>query len=73
MENRLKSLFEFQKFENNSRLAKLVRDTELRYGAELTDDELSMVSAAGDVSFLMNSSDKLTEEIEKLKNEIPNM
>lgn len=49
MENRLNKLFEFQKFENNPRLAKLIRETESRYGSALSDDDLDMVSAAGEL------------------------
>lgn len=66
MENKLKSLFEYQKFENNSRLAKLIRETESRYGTELSEDELSMISAAGDMDSMQNISGVATEEIEKI-------
>lgn len=44
----LEKLFDFQKFENNSRLAKLISETESRYAKALSDDELDMVNAAGD-------------------------
>ena len=44
----LEKLFDFQKFENNSRLAKLISETESRYTKALSDDELDMVNAAGD-------------------------
>lgn len=44
----LEKLFDFQKFENNSRLAKLISETESRYAKTLSDDELDMVNAAGD-------------------------
>lgn len=47
MDNRLKSLFEYQKFENNPRLAKLIAETEARYGRVLSEDELFYVNAAG--------------------------
>lgn len=50
MENRLNKLFEFQKFENNARLARLIQETELRYGSALSDDDLDMVSAAGEIT-----------------------
>lgn len=49
-ENKLKRLFEYQRFENNTRLAELIGETEGRYAAELDDDELYMVSAAGDIA-----------------------
>ncbi|MBQ7581322.1 MAG: hypothetical protein IJU25_00725 [Lachnospiraceae bacterium] len=47
MENRLKQLFEYQKFEQNPKLEKVIRATETRFPEELSDDELEMVSAAG--------------------------
>ncbi len=47
MENRLKQLFEYQKFEQNPNLEKVIRETEMRYPEELSEDELEMVSAAG--------------------------
>lgn len=48
MENSLKNIFDYQKFEKNSRLEKLISDTESRYARELTDDDLVMVNAAGE-------------------------
>lgn len=45
----LEKLFDFQKFENNSRLAKLISETESRYAKALSDDDLDMVNAAGDI------------------------
>lgn len=53
MERKLKSLFDYQKFEKNSRLEKLISETENRYARELSDDDLSFVNAAGD--FNMNN------------------
>lgn len=47
MENKLRKLFEYQCFENNSRLEKLINETESRYAAALSDDDLFMVNAAG--------------------------
>lgn len=58
MENKLKKMFEYQRFENNPRLAKLISETESRYGAEISDDDLFMVNAAGDIDI----SDKKDEE-----------
>lgn len=49
MENKLRKLFEYQRFENNSRLEKLISETESRYAAALSDDDLFMVNAAGDI------------------------
>ncbi len=50
MENKLRSLFEYQKFEGNAKLAALIADTESRFGSEISDDDLFMVSAAGELS-----------------------
>ena len=53
MSNRLKSIFEYQKFEMNPKMSALIADTESRYFKEsLSDDELEMVVAAGDPSFI---------------------
>ena len=57
MENKLKSLFEYQRFEQNSRLAKLIAETEARQTAELSDEALELVAAAGNI-FEQNSSEK---------------
>ena len=58
MENRLKSMFEYQRFEQNPRLAKLIRETESRYGAELSDDDLDIVSAAGEFEITNSNEEK---------------
>lgn len=48
MEQKLKNLFDFQKFEKNSRLQKIIDDSINRYESfELSDDDLSFVNAAG--------------------------
>ena len=47
--NKLSQAFDFQKFQQNPRLADIVRDVESRYNkAALSDDDLELVSAAGD-------------------------
>lgn len=48
MEKTLKLLFDFQKFSGNKQLAKMIAETEERYGAALSDDILEEVSAAGE-------------------------
>lgn len=48
MEKKLKKLFDYQRFEKNERLEKLIRETESRYAKELSDDDLSLVNAAGE-------------------------
>lgn len=45
---KLSALFDFQRIAENPRLAKMIEDTEARYGAELSDDSLEFVSAAGE-------------------------
>lgn len=48
MENKLKALFDYQRFAGNLRLAALIDKTEQKYVHELSDDELELVSAAGE-------------------------
>ena len=49
--NKLSQAFDFQKFQQNPKLAAITRDVESRYAkAALSDDDLELVSAAGDVS-----------------------
>lgn len=50
MKNKLKALFDYQKFEQNERLARLIEDTVNRTSGKMTeldDDDLTMVNAAG--------------------------
>lgn len=51
MDKKLKSMFEYQKFSGNSRLAKIIAESESRYAEALSDDDLDMVSAAGEFDF----------------------
>lgn len=55
MEKTLKSLFEYNRFENNSRLSRLINEAEARYGSKLSDEDLSFVSAAGTTENLLNN------------------
>ena len=48
MENKLKALFDYQRFEKNAKLERLIRETENGYAAEISDDDLSLVNAAGE-------------------------
>lgn len=48
MESKLTQLFDFQRFQNNDRLAQMIKETESRYIKELNDEDLSFVSAAGE-------------------------
>ena len=48
---KLSQAFDFQKFQQNPKLAGIVRETEGRYAkAALSDDDLELVSAAGDTT-----------------------
>lgn len=56
MEKKLKALFDFQKFENNAKLDKIIRESEERYGTALSDDELELASAAGEATMRKEES-----------------
>ena len=45
----LKKLFDYQRFEKNSRLERMITATEA-CGEELSDEDLSLVSAAGEIT-----------------------
>ena len=48
---KLSQAFDFQKFQQNPKLAGIVRETEGRYAeAALSDDDLGLVSAAGETT-----------------------
>ena len=50
---RLSQAFDFQKFQQNPKLEAITRDVESRYDkAALSDDDLVLVSAAGEVTVL---------------------
>lgn len=48
MEQKLKRLFDYQKFQNNPRLEAMLQEAEGRYAGSLSDDDLELVSAAGE-------------------------
>ncbi len=48
MEKKLKALLDYQKFKGNPKLAQMIAESESRYMQALDDDEISVVSAAGD-------------------------
>ena len=58
MEKILKKLFDYQRFEQNERLEKLIRETGNRYAAELSDDDLLLVNAAGELTINSTASGK---------------
>lgn len=47
MENKIKAIFEFQRFAGNKRLDAMINDAEDRYRNELSDEDVEIVSAAG--------------------------
>ena len=49
MDKTIKALFDYQKFEGNSRLAAMIADTEKRYAVQLDDADLEFVNAAGNI------------------------
>ncbi len=48
LDKRLELLFDYQRFDGNDRLTRIVEDTQCRYAGELSDDEIELVSAAGE-------------------------
>ena len=48
MERKLANLFDRQRFERNAKLSGVISDVESRYAGALADDDLEMVSAAGE-------------------------
>lgn len=48
-ERALFQLFDYQRFENDPQLQSVIDGVEGVYGAELSDDELTQVSAAGEL------------------------
>lgn len=48
MENRLKALFELQRFEQDPELAKVIADSESRLRVRIPDEQLDELFAAGE-------------------------
>ncbi len=58
MENKLNILFDFQRFEENSRLAQIIAETDKLYGnIPIDDEDLSFVSAAGELAAIRHRED----------------
>lgn len=55
MEQKLKRLFDYQKFQHNSRLEAMLAEAEGRYEGSLSDAALEMVSAAGDSQLMLHA------------------
>ena len=62
MERRLCRLFDRQKFQQNSRLSSIIDDVERRYACAMNDDDLALVSAAGDADAMRPGAERMTEE-----------
>lgn len=45
---KIAQLLDFQRFQQNPKLGALIGDVERRYASEVNDDDLEMVSAAGE-------------------------
>ena len=61
MEKQLSNLFDFQHFERNERLQKLIDETERKYGSALSDELLTMVNAAGDPASKVSESELFSD------------
>jgi len=48
IENKLKLLFDFQHFQGNKKLARVIESVNVSTAVELDDESLSLVNAAGD-------------------------
>jgi hypothetical protein len=54
MNKKLTSLFDLQKFHKNKQLENLIAQTHSRYNKEISEDDLSEISAAGDINLRAN-------------------
>lgn len=50
MNMKLTNLFDLQKFHKNKQLDTLIAETHSRYNKEISEDDLSEISAAGDIN-----------------------
>ena len=50
MNKKLTNLFDLQKFHKNKQLDELIAETHSRYNKEISEEDLSEISAAGDIS-----------------------
>ena len=69
MERKLSRLFDMQKFHQNHRLAKVISDVESRYASAVSDDDLELVNAAGDIPAVVPEhplADRVTEREQPL-------
>jgi len=54
---KMKALFDYQRFSDNVRLNAIIVDVEKRYATALSDEDLSLVSAAGEAFQLLEDAD----------------
>lgn len=64
MEQKLKSILDYQRFSPNRSLSAIIEDVEKRYYA-LDDDELSLIAAAGDTNIVNGLLEKKNEHTDK--------
>lgn len=57
MEKMLKRVFDYQRFSSNRRLDVMIAETQRRYQA-LQDEDLFLVSAAGETDFMIDFLEK---------------
>ena len=63
MENKLKQLFDYQRFEQNDSLGKLIDDTHRRVRiSAIPDDLMRNISAAGDLSTSIEMIKNITNQ-----------
>lgn len=55
MEKKLHHLFDYQKFQKNSRLDAILSEAEKRYADGLSDADLELVSAAGGSQLMLHT------------------
>lgn len=58
MKDRLRELFDYQRFEGNRRLAVLIERTVFSHGESLSDEDLECVNAAGEIDAARISKDE---------------
>ena len=62
MEHKLSRLFDRQKFQQNARLSSIIDAVESRYARAMNDDDLALVSAAGDTDATQPMAKRITEK-----------
>lgn len=63
MKNKLRLLFEYQRFSPNSRLSEMIEATENRR-TSLSDEDLMMVAAAGEINSGLDAETEKTQKDE---------